>query len=59
MFESVIGKLIIKTRFKSNPFKLPVSILDKYNVYIESPKTVSVALRNIESESIICSGNLV
>ncbi len=58
MFEEVIGKLTIKTRFKGNPFKLPVSFLDKNKVNIESGKTVTVVIRNIESENIICSGNL-
>jgi hypothetical protein len=58
MLESVIGKLIIKTRFRGNPFKLPVNILDTNNVQIEAPKTVTVVIKNVPSESIVCSGNL-
>lgn len=58
LFDQRIGKLTIKTRSKGNPFKLPVNILDRHNVHIEAPKTVTIVIKNIPGESVICSGSL-
>ena len=59
MMEAVIGKLTISTHFNGNPFKLPVNISDKHNVHIEAPKTVTVVIKNVTGESVICSGTLL
>lgn len=58
LFDKVIGKLTIKTHFRGSCFKLPVNILDRHNVNIEAPKTITVVIKNITGESVLCSGSL-